>query len=43
MAVRALFAAAAVFAVTVAMLLPVPGAHSKPSRSQIPTMELSRN
>jgi hypothetical protein len=40
MAVKALFAAAAVLAVSLAMLLPVPGAHSKPAASQIPTMVL---
>jgi hypothetical protein len=42
MAVKALFAAAAAFAVALAMLLPVPGAHNtKPVRSQIETMELN--
>ncbi|MFN3859668.1 MAG: hypothetical protein ACK4RV_18135 [Caulobacter sp.] len=40
MAVKALFAAAAALAVALAMLLPVPGAQSKPAKSQIPTLEL---
>lgn len=40
MAVKGLFAAAAVFAVILAMLLPVPGQHQKPAKSQIPTLVL---
>jgi hypothetical protein len=40
MAVKGLFAAAAVLAITLAMLLPVPGQQHRTARSQIPTMVL---
>lgn len=43
MAVKALFAAAAAFAVALAMLLPVPGAQSRHAQSQIETMDLSQH
>lgn len=40
MAVKALFIAAAVLAIAIAMLLPVPGAQSRQSHSQFETLEL---
>ncbi|WGM37260.1 hypothetical protein [Caulobacter sp. NIBR1757] len=44
MAVRALFAAAAVFAIALAMLLPVPGSQSRQAHaSQIETMDLGHH
>lgn len=43
MAVRAVFAAAALLAIAIAMLLPVPGARSHETRtSQMPTLEIRR-
>ena len=40
MAVKALFAAAAVFAIALAMLLPVPGSQPRQGQSQIETVDL---
>lgn len=40
MAVKALFAAAAAFAIALAMLLPVPGSHTRQAQSRIETIEL---
>ncbi len=40
MAVKALFAAAAAFAIALAMLLPLPGSHARQAHSQIETMDL---
>ena len=40
MAVKGLFAAAAVLAITLAMQLPVPGPPQMPAKSQIPTLVL---
>jgi uncharacterized protein with FMN-binding domain len=42
MAVKALFAAAAAFAVALAMLIPVPGAQSRTAHSQFETVRLGR-
>lgn len=40
MAVKALFAAAAAFAIALAMLLPLPGSQAHTAQSQIETMDL---
>ncbi|HYE44362.1 MAG TPA: hypothetical protein VEA44_01175 [Caulobacter sp.] len=40
MALKGLLAAAAALAITLAIVLPMPGARSEPAPSQIPTMEV---
>ncbi len=40
MAIKGLLAAAAALAITLAIVLPVPGARSQPAPSQIPTMDI---
>lgn len=41
MAVKAVFALAAALAITIAMLLPMPGNQSQARTSSIPTMDVS--
>ena len=41
MAVKALFAAAAVFAIALAMLLPLPGSQSHQAQSRIETLDIN--
>ncbi|WP_276608472.1 hypothetical protein [Caulobacter sp. SLTY] len=40
MALKGLLTAAALLAITLAIVLPVPGARSQPAPSSIPTMEI---